>query len=283
MAGPLRSLVIFSAIGGLGALVPDRMHCPPKPARAFLTTVDPHTPDTTTFGGSIAGEWVQLPCSDGSSTKAWLVPAAEKTDRWLFLFHPWWGLNDETRTEASRLATELGGTNVLCPDLFKGKTSTDRNGAAALMGSLSKEYARTVVSAAEQYVGHTAEVATMGWGMGATFSLQAAIALGDRGSGCVFYYGMPEEDPLLLAGSHGPVLGIFAEDDAVISTDVVNRFAKNMAKAGKQLEVETYKADNGFADPSDPSRRSRAARSADARAIAFLANVLHLANDPTKP
>ncbi|MEO8067443.1 MAG: dienelactone hydrolase family protein [Flavobacteriales bacterium] len=206
-----------------------------------------------------------------------------KTDRWLLVCHPWFGLNDATRAEAARLATELGGTNVLCPDMFHGKTSTDRNSAAALMGSLSVKYARTVIAAARQYVGPAAEVATIGWGMGATLSLQAAIAMGHQGAGCVFFYGVPEEDPLLLAGLHGPVLGIFAEEDAMINTDVVSRFARNMAKAGKQLQMETYKADNGFADPSDLHPGTKAARSANARAIAFLANVLHLANIATKP
>ncbi|MFZ1688624.1 MAG: dienelactone hydrolase family protein [Flavobacteriales bacterium] len=280
MPGTGRSVLLLAAFGASSICAYAQECCAQASTTPFATLAanevfrNTHMEPRAYQGGTIAGEWVLIPMADGSQTKAWLVPARSASARWLFVFHEWWGLNDFIRAEGARLAGELDSTTVLCLDMYSGKTSTDRNGAAALMGGMTKEHARAVVAAAIAYVGPEARVATIGWCMGGGLSLQASMALAQQGVGCVLYYGMPEEDPVKLAALNAPVLGIFAEEDATINADVVNRFAKNMAKANRQLTVETYKADHAFANPSNPHHDVKATRDANAKTLAFLKRVL---------
>ncbi len=225
-------------------------------------------------GDPIAGAWVEFPLGNGAQVKAWLVASKDSSDRWLFVFHEWWGLNDHIRAEGARLAGLLDSTNVLCLDMYSGKTSADRNGAAALMGALDMERTDAIIAGAAAFAGAAAQVATLGWCMGGALSLQASLALGKQAFGCVIYYGMPEMDAKKLAGLQAPVLGIFASDDAWINPDVVDRFTTAMHKAGKTVTVESYKADHAFANPSNPHHDAKATRDANAKALTFIARSL---------
>ena len=284
----MRSLLFLTACGFAHTLANAQACCTLQADATFAAMAgdedfrNAHMEPIAYEGDPIAGEWIQFALADGSQAKAWLVASAAPSDRWLFVFHEWWGLNDHIRAEGARLARDLDSTNVLCLDMYQGKTSTDRNGAAALMGAMTKERSHMIIAGAIDLAGPTAKVATLGWCMGGALSLRASMALGARGIGCVIYYGMPEEDPAKLAALNAPVLGIFAEDDATITTDVVNRFAKNMHIAGKQLTVETYKAGHAFANPSNPHHDAKATRNANEKALAFLKRVLVSSNNPAQ-
>jgi carboxymethylenebutenolidase len=102
--------------------------------------------------------------------------------------------------------------------------------------------------------------------------LRSSILAGERGAGCVIYYGMPVEKASELAPLKADVLGIFAKKDGWINDKVVNKF-EGLAKAtGKKLEVQWYDADHAFANPSSPRYNEQAAREANKKTLVFLRN-----------
>jgi dienelactone hydrolase len=115
-----------------------------------------------------------------------------------------------------------------------------------------------------------AMLASIGWCFGGGWSLQEALLGGKQTVGCVMYYGMPEKDVARLKTLNSDVLGIFASQDKWISPEVVARFKKDMAAAGKSLTVESYDADHAFANPSNPKYKKADAAQAHAHALAYL-------------
>ena len=86
----------------------------------------------------------------------------------------------------------------------------------------------------------------------------------------MIYYGRVERSVEDLEKLEGPVLGHFAERDQWINHDMVGGFEKNMAAAGKSLEVHWYDADHAFANPTGNNYRKPEAELAWARTLDFL-------------
>lgn len=199
--------------------------------------------------GDVAGVWVDFE-TDGEEARGYAV-VTNDDNRWILVFHEWWGLNENIQREAEDWANSLG-VNVLAVDLYDGKVGATREEASALMQSADAERIQTIISGAFDYVGDDAMVGTIGWCFGGGWSLQAAISGGEQVVACVMYYGMPEKDIERLSELNAPVLGIFAAKDRWINAEVVEEFEENMEEAGEELTVEVYDADHAFANPSNP-------------------------------
>lgn len=185
----------------------------------------------------------------GKEGQAYLVKADKKTDKFIFVIHEWWGLNDNIKMEAEKLAKDLG-VNALALDMYDGKVAEKPAGAMALMGGLKQKRANEIIAGAMNYAGKDAKIATIGWCFGGGWSLQTALALGNQAVGCVMYYGMPEQDVDRLKTLETDVLGIFAGLEGRISPKVVAEFQQNMKKAGKKITVHSFNAEHAFANPS---------------------------------
>jgi len=214
-------------------------------------------------------EMIEYP-AEGRPAQAYSIKANKPTDKWVFVFHEWWGLNDFVKAEAVKLHRDLGNVNVLCLDLYDGKTATTREGAAELMQGADAARIGIIINGARSYVGSDADVATLGWCFGGGWSLQAAIMLENQASGCVIYYGMPEEDIERLRTLQTDVLGIFANKDQWINEEVVGKFEENAKKAGVNLSVYDFDADHAFANPSNSIYNEKAANEAYQYALSFL-------------
>lgn len=216
------------------------------------------------------GKMIRFPTPDGKEAGAYAVDAGAPTDRYLLVFHEWWGLNDYIKGMADQLQNALGPVHVLALDLYDGKTATTPGEAGRYMQGVSDARARAIISGALQYAGSKAKIYTIGWCFGGGWSMQAALMAGDRAYGCVLYYGMPETDVDKLKKLHGDVLGIFANKDGWITPAVVADLEAAMKEAGKKLIVHQYDADHGFANPSGARHDDSAARDAYRHAIQFL-------------
>jgi carboxymethylenebutenolidase len=216
------------------------------------------------------GSFVTFKTSDGKEGRAFEVKAPVKTDKYLFVFHEWWGLNDYIRQEAEKLQKDLKNVNVLALDLYDSKVATTREDAMKYVGEAKQERVRAIIQGAFGYVGAKAEVGTIGWCYGGGWSLQTAIMGGNRVVACVVYYGSPETDLEKLKALHAPVLGIFGEQDKGITPARVKAFEADMKKAGRPLTVKMYDADHAFANPSNPKHDKDATADAYKRTIAFL-------------
>lgn len=219
------------------------------------------------------GRSVAFPLDDGTTGRGFLATAHRQTNQYLLLFHEWWGLNDHIRNETIRWAHALN-IHVLAIDLYDGQVATTADEARQLMQSCSAERAERIIRGATALAGEQANFRTLGWCFGGSWSLKAALLLGERLKGCVVYYGMPERDVEQLKGLHSDVLFVHAKRDRWITDEVVASFAESMRAAGKTLHLREYDADHAFANPSGQRYHEAAAQEAYAATLEYLLKTL---------
>ena len=184
----------------------------------------------------------------------------------------WWGLNDQIRGVADRLARE--GYVALVPDLYHGHVTTDPEKAHELLRALDDQDAISELGSAMEYLRSLPEVGksrigSLGFCMGGGLSLRLALHRSDL-SGAVMFYGQPETDPAELKGAACPVLGLFGEDDQGILHDRIMDMAKGLNRVGKGAEVQIYSAaGHAFFNETRPSYSKEAAEDAWKRTLAF--------------
>lgn len=216
------------------------------------------------------GSMKTIPAADKKDARIFEVKAPNPTNKYLFVFQEWWGLNDYIKLESEKLQKELGDVTVIALDLYDGKIASTPQEASQYVQSVKDKRIQTIIRAAIQYVGKDAQIATLGWCFGGGWSLQSALLMGKQAIGCVIYYGMPEKDVKKLKTLNCDVLGIFGTQDQHISPKVVAQFEKNMKAAKKNLEVHNYDAVHAFANPSNPKYDQVHADDAHAKVMTFL-------------
>ncbi|MBK9335731.1 MAG: dienelactone hydrolase family protein [Lewinellaceae bacterium] len=215
------------------------------------------------------GKNIEFPVEGGANGRAFLMTSHGQSNKYLLIFHEWWGLNDNIRNQANRLAHELG-VNVLAVDLYDGQLAETPEDAGKLMQACDPARASAIIQGAAKYAGENADFRVMGWCFGGGWSLQAALLLGDKAKACVIYYGMPEKDVEKLKTLQTDVLMIHAKQDKWINDATVAEFKKNMEAAGKSLTVSEYDADHAFSNPSGPRYNEQASREARAVVLQYL-------------
>jgi len=196
----------------------------------------------------------------------------------VILYHEWWGLNDNIRHMADRLAGE--GYLVLAADLYGGHSAEQADQAQALMQqALSDGPAIDAnIEAAYGYLKDTAKAAkigTVGWCFGGSMSFEAGQVLGDRSAATVIYYGFVNDHADELSRLKAPVLGLFGGKDGGIPVATVQAFQKGLEAQGKHPLIHIYpEASHAFANPSGKSYRKDDAEDAWRRTLEFLARNL---------
>lgn len=228
------------------------------------------TPEAIDFSGK--GEQMEFNTPDGKKGTAYAILPEGGTNNYLFVFHEWWGLNDQIRKEADRLYAELDNVAVMALDLYDGKVTDDQDKAGQYMQEASKKQARleAIINGAINYAGDNAEIATIGWCFGGGWSLKASILAGEQGAGCVMYYGMPVKEESALKPFKGDILGIFAKQDGWITPEVASNFKELAENAGNDITIHQFDADHAFANPSSPRYNEEAAQKANKLALQFL-------------
>lgn len=216
------------------------------------------------------GKMISIKCATGPAANAFEVKSAKPSDKWIFVFHEWWGLNDYIKREAEKLSTEIPGVNILAIDLYDGFVATTPEEAQSTMGKMKDERSRMIINSCIKYAGSKATIATLGWCMGGGWSLQASLMAGSKAKACVMYYGMPETDPKKISTLSPDVLGIFALKDNWITPEVVDKFKLLMESKNKKLIVKNYEAVHAFANPSNPNYNEELATDAHKNAVDFL-------------
>ena len=192
----------------------------------------------------------------------------------VIVIHEWWGLNDNIRAMADRLAGE--GYIVLAVDLFGGMSATSPEQARHQMLQVveNPEAARENIRKAYEFVSMTAgapRIGSLGWCFGGGWSLNTAMLLGDDLDAAVIYYGQVTDDEEKLRPITSPILGLFGDLDQGISVGSVQRFEEALQRLRKNHDVHIYPgADHAFANPTGSAYNAVAAEDAWQKTLEFL-------------
>jgi carboxymethylenebutenolidase len=196
----------------------------------------------------------------------------------VIIVHEWWGLNDNIRAMADRLASE--GYIVLAIDLYAGAVADDANSARQMLLSVveNPEAASNNIRQAYEFLSSTAgapRVGVLGWCVGGGWALDAAIMLPNELDAVVVYYGQVTDDDERLRAITAPILGLFGEQDTGIPVDSVRNFERALARLRKDYEIHIYPdAGHAFANPTGNRYNAEAAEDAWARTLRFLGHNL---------
>jgi carboxymethylenebutenolidase len=217
-----------------------------------------------------SGTTVTFSCPDGKNGQGYMIKAKKKSDKYIFVIHEWWGVNDYIKKESENLAAAFPDVNILALDIYDGKVASTREEASALMQAVSQDRGESIFKGASDFAGTEARIATIGWCFGGGWSLKGSLLLGDKAAACIIYYGMPVRKAEELIPLKAPVLGIFASEDGWITPAVVQEFKEVMIENGKDVEIYFYTAPHAFANPSNPGYNKDATKDAWEKSLSFI-------------
>ena len=253
-----------------------------RTAEAHAHDVPVPTPAATTRPvADVTGKTVSYGTVGGVPVEGYLVRPKQARGRLpgLIVIHEWWGLNDNVRDEAGRLAAE--GYVVLAVDLYGGRLATQPPAAMKLSQELTANPgpAEENLRAAYKYldkVERAPRIGTLGWCLGGRWSLRAALILPDQVDATVIYYGTVKVDEAELAKLRMPILGLFGSKDRVVPVATVTAFEATLQRLGKNADIHIYEgAEHAFANPSGTAYDPQAAEDAWRLTTAFLKEYLY--------
>ena len=192
------------------------------------------------------------------------------------MIHEWWGLNQNIKNEAEKLASE--GYVVLAVDLFNGQVATDAQAARNLTSVVSANQQAAIenLKAAVSHLAglpnvNSSRIASLGWCFGGGWSLQLALNTDQPLAGTVIYYGNLVTDPEELSAIDWPVLGIFGAEDQSIPVETVRQFEAGLDSNEIPNEIHIYDGvGHAFANPSGDSYAEQETADAWEKTLDFL-------------
>ncbi|MFN7161098.1 MAG: dienelactone hydrolase family protein [Candidatus Gracilibacteria bacterium] len=201
-------------------------------------------------------------------------PALSSLRPAVIVVHEWWGLNDNMREIAMKLADE--GYVALAVDLYDGKLATTQDEArtyssaaranpAEAMKNLDAgiSYLKTLQNVNKDLIG------AIGYCFGGTWSYELARQTKDLKASVMYYGQFKPEDPFTNADT--AVLGHFGEADTSIPLANVEKLKSTLAGVSAQDVIYTYPgAGHAFANKGSANYKEEPAQLAWGRTLAFL-------------
>jgi carboxymethylenebutenolidase len=226
------------------------------------------------------GTMISYQRPDGGSANAYLAEAGTAAPG-IVVIQEWWGLNDQIRGVADKLAA--AGYRALVPDLYRGQLALEENEAQHLMQGLDfGSAAGQDVRGAVQHLKATgsAKVGVTGFCMGGALTLLAAV-FAPEADAFVVWYGCPPLEYIDAAKIKAPVLAHFAEQDSVFPITQAMELEKKLLAAGVSIELHAYPAKHAFANETADAKNlpylgynAQAAAQAWERTMPFLSKHL---------
>jgi carboxymethylenebutenolidase len=219
---------------------------------------------------------------DGQTVTGYLAePSGTAGGPGLVVIQEWWGLNDQIKGVADRLATT--GYRALVPDLYRGKVALAANEAEHLMKDLNfGDAAGQDVRGAAQYLKATgsAKVGVTGFCMGGALTVLTAVNVPEVDA-AVIWYGYPPLEYVDAAKIKIPLLGHWALHDTAFPIGKVDELERMLQTAGVRYAFHRYDAKHAFANETADSKKlafleynASAAATAWQRTMEFLSNHL---------
>ncbi len=195
------------------------------------------------------GTTVTFKRPDGQTVQGYLAEPAQATTGApaVVVLQEWWGLNDQIRGVADRLAH--AGYRALVPDLYRGKSTIDAEEAHHLMTGLdfADAASQDVAGAVANLKAGGAKVGVTGFCMGGALTLLAS-AMAPGVDAAVTWYGHPPIDYLNPAAIKAPVLAHWALQDVPFPIAGVDAVEAKLRGGGVAIQAHRYLAQHGFAN-----------------------------------
>ncbi len=201
------------------------------------------------------GKMISFKRPDGQDVQGYLANSgAAAGSPAVVVIQEWWGLNDQIRGVADRLAA--AGYTALVPDLYRGKSTVAAEEASHLMNALNfADAAAQDVRGAVQYlragaggaVGAASKVGITGFCMGGALTVLALTMVPEADAGVV-WYGLPPLDFVDASKITAPVLAHWAEQDNPFPIATVEPLEARLRAAGVDYTGHRYLAQHGFAN-----------------------------------
>ena len=194
------------------------------------------------------GSMVSYRRPDGGEVNGYLAqPEQAAGAPAVVVIQEWWGLNDQIRGVADRLAQS--GYRALVPDLYRGKSTVEQEEANHLMSELDfgDAASQDIVGAVQYLKQQSTRVAALGFCMGGALTLLTLGQSPDLAAGVVFY-GFPPLDYIDASKIKVPVIGHFAKQDGFFPIETVATLEEKLGAAGVATEFHRYAAFHAFAN-----------------------------------
>jgi len=165
----------------------------------------------------------------------------------MVVIQEWWGLNEQIKGVANRLAA--AGYRALVPDLYRGKVTVEAEEAEHLMQGLDfGDAAGQDIRGAVQYLkASSAKVGVTGFCMGGALTLLSAVNVPEADA-AVCWYGYPPLEYVDASKLKAPLLGHFATQDAFFPIAKVDALEDKLRAADVRFTFHRYDAQHGFAN-----------------------------------
>ena len=201
---------------------------------------------------------------DGKTVQGYLAEPAHSTHApAIVVIQEWWGLNDQIRGVADRLA--LAGFQALVPDLYRGKATVEQEEAHHLMTGLDfGDAASQDIRGAVQFLkGRAPKVGLTGFCMGGALTL-LGVTQSPEIDAAVVWYGCPPLDYIDASKIRAPLQGHWATQDEFFPIATVDGLQDKLKAAGVDFEFHRYLAHHAFANETAVGPQRIAATQYDA-------------------
>ena len=198
---------------------------------------------------------VQFTRPDGKTVDGYLVePPNGANAPGIVVIQEWWGLDEQIKEVANRLAN--AGYRALVPDLYRGKLALEAKEAEHLMNDLNfGDAASQDIRGAVQYLKATgsAKVAVTGFCMGGALTVLSACFVPELDA-TVVWYGNPPAEYVDANNITKPMMGHWSMQDEFFSPAGVDELEQKLKLAGVEHEFHRYDAKHAFANPQADAR-----------------------------
>lgn len=186
---------------------------------------------------------------DGKTAKG-LLAEADNPVAAVVVIQEWWGVNDQIRGVAERMAA--AGFTALVPDLYRGKSTVEAEEANHLMtgldfGDAASQDVRGAVQHLKAAKIGSGKVGVTGYCMGGALTLLGSAASPEVDA-AVVWYGYPPLDKLDASKLAMPIQAHWATQDGAFDIKGVDALEAKLKEAGVRYEGHRYLAFHAFAN-----------------------------------
>ncbi len=193
------------------------------------------------------GKMIEYKRPDGQAVQGYLAEAGAGAPG-VVVIQEWWGLNDQIRGVAERLAR--AGYAALVPDLYRGKATVEAEEAHHLMtgldfGQAASQDVRGAVQALKAR--GCPKVGVTGYCMGGALTVLTLTMAPEADAGVV-WYGYPPLEFVDASRIKAPVMAHWATQDQAFAIDGVDQLEARLKEAKVAYTGHRYLAHHGFAN-----------------------------------